>query len=360
PMLLQAPGHDAIATTSPLPGHLHATLRPSGSRKSIRIEAEERADHNRSSETDAIRLRLLPGDPLLGIGEPWLRRANEEPPEQVRAALLEWSPLLREGARAMEARGQHAFTEWDGNIGPGMLTGDTSVYPDKALRCFDRCPYAFFLEYLLDAREPAPWKDPQGPATTDTDTRLSESERARLQESLQTALEEGAFPHAVQEQCGSCHFRNICLGTATADVHEIAALRDAMRILTDPENPLYVVAFLRGPLCGADDRALLAYRRAGGLFAFNARAFDGTDARIADGLQYIKDTVRLVRSNPPGMVVASMIDRLALHAAIACGPRGWEGAAMLQDLLEHVLTLSVAGLSIPDIVEGLEQIETHS
>ncbi|MBR9974327.1 MAG: hypothetical protein KFF77_01985, partial [Bacteroidetes bacterium] len=42
PMLLQAPGHDAIATTSPLPGHLHATLRPSGSRKSIRIEAEER------------------------------------------------------------------------------------------------------------------------------------------------------------------------------------------------------------------------------------------------------------------------------------------------------------------------------
>lgn len=359
PMLLQAPGHDAIATTAPLPGHLHATLRPSGVRTTIRVDLDENADTRHGADGDPVRSRLLLADPLLGIGEPWLRRCAEEAQETVRAALRAWSPLLREGARAMEARGQKGFTEWDGNIGPGKLDGDASVYPDKALRCFERCPYAFFLEYILDAREPAPWEDPVGLSAESFTSPLPGGERARLRAALGRALQEGAFPHAAEENCIGCHFRDICLGMANAHVPEISALRDAMRILTDPENPLFVVAFLRGPLCGTDDRALLAYAQAGGLFAFNARAIAGTDARIADGLQYIKDTVRLVRSNPPGLVVASMIDRLALHAAIACGPRGWPGAAALQDLLEHVLALSVAGMSIPDIVEALDHSEVE-
>ena len=129
-----------------------------------------------------------------------------------------------------------------------------------------------------------------------------------------------------------------------------------MRALTDPENPLFVVAFLRGPLCGADDRALLEYRRAGGLFAFNARAIPDMDARIADGLQYIKDTVRLVRSNPPGMVIASMIDRLALPAVMASGESGPQGAAMLQALQAEVFALSVSGSSLPEIVAEIDPL----
>ena len=107
---------------------------------------------------------------------------------------------------------------------------------------------------------------------------------------------------------------------------------------------------------GADGRARLEYRRAGGLFAFNARASPDMDARIADGLQYIKDTVRLVRSNPPGMVIASMIDRLALPAVMASGESGPQGAAMLQALQAEVYALSVSGSSLPEIVAEIDPL----
>jgi hypothetical protein len=127
-----------------------------------------------------------------------------------------------------------------------------------------------------------------------------------------------------------------------------------MQILTDPEDPVPVLAFLRGPFCGADDPALLAYRRSGGQFAFNARAIPGMDERIAAGLQYIKDTVRLVRSNPPGTVVMSMAERLALHAVIACSPSGWAGVAMVEEFIAAVQYWSTVGHSIPEIVDLLE------
>lgn len=143
-------------------------------------------------------------------------------------------------------------------------------------------------------------------------------------------------------------------GHALAAHPEVRHLLNALRILIDPENPIPVIAFLRGPFCGADDSALLSYKRAGGQFAFNARALPGTDPRIRAGMQFIKDTVRLVRSNPPGTVIASMIERLALHTAASLGEAGWLQAAAVQTLMEQVQLYSVQGTSIPDIVERLE------
>ena len=145
-------------------------------------------------------------------------------------------------------------------------------------------------------------------------------------------------------------------GHALAAHPEVRHLLNALRILLDPENPVPVIAFLRGPFCGADDRALLSYKRAGGLFAFNARALPGVDPRINEGMQFIKDTVRLVRSNPPGTVVASMIERLALHAAASTGMAGWLQAASVQTLVEQVQQYSTQGASIPDIIQHLEQL----
>lgn len=152
--------------------------------------------------------------------------------------------------------------------------------------------------------------------------------------------------------------RDLQAGTATNPLQSIPELRHLLtilRVLTDPENPIPVVEFLRGPFCGADDPALLAYKRTGGQFAFNTRAIPDTDERIARGLQFLKDTVRLVRSNPPGTVIASVVERLALHAVIATSPSGWSGVNALNDVLEIVRDWSTSGCSIPDIVEKLEE-----
>jgi hypothetical protein len=136
-------------------------------------------------------------------------------------------------------------------------------------------------------------------------------------------------------------------------IPELFHLLNILRVLIDPENPSPVVAFLRGPFCGADDRALSAYELAGGKFAFNTRSIPGTDERITLGLQFLKDTVRLVRSNPPGTVIASVVDRLALPAVIATSPSGWTGVAALRNVLTLVRHWSMYGLSIPEIVEKL-------
>ena len=354
PMVLQAPGSEAMPTVAPLQGHLHVTCgTPSGRAVGIFMGADA---------VDAV-TDILPAEPPLSLAEWWTLQCLRQDSAQVRRALHDWSSLHREGTRAEEARSTDVFTAWDGNVGPGMIARDAADFSDEALRRFDCCPYAFFLEHLLDVKEPAPWRNPVGKAAAPSPARTAGSTdsgadtpdlpvlRARLAE----ALAAGSFPHEGSgASCTSCLFRDICTAGTTADVPELQYLFEALRVLTDPENPLPVVAFLRGPLCGADDRALLAYHQAGGLFAFNARAIPDSDRRIADGLQFIKDTVRLVRSNPPGMVVASMIDRLALHAAIACSPRGWVGSAALQALLARVYALSMSGFSLPEIVDEIE------
>ncbi|MBR9976717.1 MAG: hypothetical protein KFH87_01395, partial [Bacteroidetes bacterium] len=135
---------------------------------------------------------------------------------------------------------------------------------------------------------------------------------------------------------------------------EVRAVFSVFRALSDPENPLPVVSFLRGPLCGADDAALLGYHRAGGHFAFNARAVPGTDERVANGMQFLKDNVRLLRSQPPGTVVATILDRLALHAlAVANAPDG-QGADAVHLLAESTSRFSRSSATFAEIVERIE------
>jgi len=130
---------------------------------------------------------------------------------------------------------------------------------------------------------------------------------------------------------------------------------NALRALIDPEDPVPIVGFLRGPFCGADDTALARYVEAGGVFAFNARAVRGADERIQAGLQYIKDSVRLVRSNPPATVIADMIDRLALLPWAASQPKGWSIAAAFQELLHIAQRRSARGDALAEIVLHLQQ-----
>lgn len=362
-MVLQSPGSEAIATASPMAGHLHVTSRSAGSDSGqrVRFTVGRGAGRAHGSESGADRWQTPPSPPL-SPAERWLGECMRRDHDIVWKEMREWNPLLREGARAMEARAAGSFTVWDGNCGPGSTGRGVDEFSDSTVRLFAHCPYAFFLESLLEVKAPPPWRNPTGslPASSALPGGVQGSlpdtaAIPALRGQVAAALAAGSFPHASSPAtCVDCPFRDICAVTAADAIPELWHFQQALRILTDPEDPVPVLAFLRGPFCGADDPALLAYRRAGGRFAFNARAIPGTDERIAAGLQYIKDTVRLVRSNPPGTVVLSMAERLALHAVIACSPSGWAGVEMLEEFIAAVQHWSTAGHSIPEIVDLLE------
>ncbi len=362
PMVLRAPGSDAMATTGPLPGHLHITTRTdTAGLLRANVYAIDGGGDLASFSPDGP-AEFAPGPPYLSLGDWWLALCATQETSMLTDALHAWNPLLKEGARAEAARAAAEPTAWDGLCGPDCLSRPADSFHDRAVRLFSRCAFAFFLEHILEVIEPAPWKQERetGEAFGALPQDTGEADAAPLPPSLRRsfaeAVDAGYFPRTEDTAaCSACPLKSVCT-TSSERIPELHHLLNAMRILTDPENPIPVVAFLRGPFCGADDRALLDYHRAGGQFAFNARAIPGMDERIARGLQYIKDTVRLVRSNPPGTVIASMIERLSLHAVIACSPSGWSGVAALRELFALVQHWSTTGDSIPEIVEKLEGV----
>src|SRR5207244_11395996 len=75
--------------------------------------------------------------------------------------------------------------------------------------------------------------------------------------------------------------------TGSKAFERIDALEMAMPLLcaiVDPEDEVSTVAFLRGPLNGADDDALYRFVRAGGRFSPFQEVPEGTDERIKEGL----------------------------------------------------------------------------
>ncbi len=72
-------------------------------------------------------------------------------------------------------------------------------------------------------------------------------------------------------------------GKAFGASEELASLMPPLQALADPENPVPLLAALRGPLFGVDDEALYRFARAGGRFSFRAALPRETDPRIAQG-----------------------------------------------------------------------------
>ena len=58
--------------------------------------------------------------------------------------------------------------------------------------------------------------------------------------------------------------------SALSQVHELSLLLTCLKSLAEPENPVLLVAVIRGPLFGIPDDQLYAYKLAGGRFSFHA------------------------------------------------------------------------------------------
>jgi len=99
----------------------------------------------------------LPGTQPLSLSEYLLGHCDGGSAEDITRLLHDTWPLLREGARAENARRSAAFSAWDGRVADAVPPVEPH-YSASSLQTLAKCPYTWFLEYRLGLREPEPWQ----------------------------------------------------------------------------------------------------------------------------------------------------------------------------------------------------------
>jgi ATP-dependent helicase/nuclease subunit A len=147
---------------------------------------------------------------------------------------------------------------------------------------------------------------------------------------------------------------------AFADVGALTTAMPLLHAIADPEDEVSIVAFLRGPLNGADDDALYRFVKAGGRFSPFAEIPEGTDVRIADGLRVIREAIDDAREHPPAAAMARLFDRMGILPHAASGERPGTRTGNLLLALTIARDASARGEAASAIVEELETlIETR-
>ncbi len=125
------------------------------------------------------------------------------------------------------------------------------------------------------------------------------------------------------EQLGIPH--QVTGGSALNQVSELAMLCACLRAVTEPDNPIALVAALRSELFGASDQQLYAFRKAGGRFSFRSAVPEGLDddtrAALADAMEkFTRYATWLARMAPAAAVEKIAADLgLTLRACVQAG-----------------------------------------
>ncbi|HSP34215.1 MAG TPA: UvrD-helicase domain-containing protein, partial [Thermoanaerobaculia bacterium] len=146
---------------------------------------------------------------------------------------------------------------------------------------------------------------------------------------------------------------------AFKEFEELERAMPLLRAVATPDDEVAIVAFLVGPLCGADDDALYRFRMAGGRFS----PFGGApapppavDSRIARGLRIIRESIDDARGHPPAAAIARIFDRAGVLALSASGERPGTRSGNLMLALSIARELSAAGESLATIVEQFGEL----
>jgi ATP-dependent exoDNAse (exonuclease V) beta subunit len=138
---------------------------------------------------------------------------------------------------------------------------------------------------------------------------------------------------------------------------ELESVMPLLRAMIDPDDEVSVVAFLRGPLNGADDDALYRFVQAGGKFSAFRDVPDATDERIAAGLAIIHTAIMDARQHPPAATIARLFDRLGLlPLAAAASERPGTRSGNLLLALNIARASSARGESLAAIVEQFDDL----
>ena len=143
-------------------------------------------------------------------------------------------------------------------------------------------------------------------------------------------------------------------GLAGADA-ELRLLEAAVDAATEPDDPLAVVAFLRGECSGLSDAELYAYRAAGGRFHAGAAplAKDEAYAGVIAALARLRRYGAWLGRYLPVTALERIASDLGLFARATAGPRGNLQAGTLARALEALRTAPTAWHSMQEVLDHL-------
>ncbi|MDQ2970325.1 MAG: UvrD-helicase domain-containing protein, partial [Acidobacteriota bacterium] len=145
-------------------------------------------------------------------------------------------------------------------------------------------------------------------------------------------------------------------GGAFGESHEIAALLTAIEAVADPDDPVSLVATLRGPLFGLDDESLYRFQRAGGRFDFRIAPAGDADARIRRAFGLLREAAEFVDSLPPAAALSRIVERIGSIAVAAGGSLGDARAGNLLKALAAARELSREREPFPEVVRRLREL----
>jgi ATP-dependent helicase/nuclease subunit A len=148
-------------------------------------------------------------------------------------------------------------------------------------------------------------------------------------------------------------------GDAFKESDDLAMLLPLLQALAEPDDPVPLLATLRGPLFGIDDTALYRFARAGGRFDFRLPPPAGTDPGIATALRLFREGSELVDALPPAAAIGRVLERLGAPALAATRELGESRAGNLLKALAAARSLSAEGLDFAKVVAELDRLRSE-
>jgi ATP-dependent helicase/nuclease subunit A len=162
------------------------------------------------------------------------------------------------------------------------------------------------------------------------------------------ALREAGIPHEVAG------------GSALGQSRELALLAECLRAVVRPFDPVALLAVLRGELFGINDRALFAFRQAGGAFDFRRPLPDGLEPGVAeafrDAFSRLDRYASWLRQLMPVAALQRIADDLGLLARAAASPGGNELAGLFSKALARLREEQAALASPTELAQALDRM----
>lgn len=241
------------------------------------------------------------------------------------------------------------------------LAGLSSVVIPKECRAkadiveYDADFVARTIRKALDSGYRVVRRDPGDSAAAKPDDFLIVTRNKENLGSYSRKLQELGIPHQVTG------------GKALNQVQELRLLHTCLAAVTRPDDPVALVAALRGELFGISDADLFAYKKAGGAFSYDSAVPEDLPPSVAgaftDGFERFRKYSHWSRTLPPVSAVERIAADLGLPARAASGRGGDILAGSLAKAIELLRTVEVESWSAIHITEYLgrlaEEDEAH-
>jgi ATP-dependent helicase/nuclease subunit A len=139
---------------------------------------------------------------------------------------------------------------------------------------------------------------------------------------------------------------------AFGESEEVRALALLITALSDPQDPVALVGVLRGPLFGASDQDLFAFRQTGGYFGISSEVTAPGTEVVSNALASLRRWHDWTRKLPAGAALDRILEDSGFLALAATSPGGVE-AGDLMHAVDRVRAVLESGLTLADAADAL-------